>query len=223
MITINNREKSHRLYHELQSQRPDLFKDSPAVQYITNEDEIKKYEQESGERIGVLYKMKDYEVFVVDLIKKGGELSIHGRIILPNNGVIIIPKLSDKFILENQYRYPVCDKHLAFPRGHCEPGLDPVQDAIRETQEELGGATLVNPEYIGKTYPETHSDAWYCSVYTGDVQNLDIKGDSLDRGGYEDIESLILLTADEIDAKIRAGEIDCGYTLAAWSLYRASR
>ena len=155
------------------------------------------------------------------MIEQNCNLKIQGRIILPHNGVIIVPKLGEKFILEDQYRPQVCDKHLAFPRGHCESGSTPEQDAAREIKEELKGAKLANVQYLGKTYPETHSDAWYCSVFFGDVEGLIAKDKTIKQDGYEGIENLILLTADEIDAYIAEGKIDCGYTLAAWAQYRA--
>lgn len=223
MITVNNMKESHELYKKLIDERPDLFKSNSSVEYITNMGEIIEYEQVTGERIGVLYKMGKHEVFVVDLLKKDGGFTVHGRIILPNNGVIIVPKIGDKFVLEDQYRYPVCDKHLAFPRGHCEFDADAGRDAVREIEEELMGAKLTNLSYLGKTYPETHSDAWFCSVYEGDIEGLSIENGELRCDGYEGIENLVLLSADEIEAKIRNGEIDCGYTLAAWALYKASQ
>ena len=222
MITINDRDLSHELYQEIQALRPDLFKSQSNINYILDPTAIERYEQETGETIGVLYKMNDYELFVVDLIDKKGKLTLHGRIILPYNGVVIIPKIGDKFILENQYRYPVCLQHLVFPSGHCEPNATPEEDAIREIKEELRG-DLKNPIYLGKTYPETHSDAWFCSVFSGDVQGLVISPEgTIERNGYEGIQNLIAYTAEEIDQLIKDGKIDCGYTLAAWALYKSS-
>ena len=55
----------------------------------------------------------------------------------------------------------------------------------------------------------------------GDVEGLIAKDKTIKQDGYEGIENLILLTADEIDAYIAEGKIDCGYTLAAWAQYRA--
>lgn len=221
MITINDRNESRALYQDLQRNCPHYFTSTDQVQCITDPSIIADFERETGECIGVLYKMNNYEIFVVDLIKKDGELKLHGRIILPHNGVIIIPKIGDKFILEDQFRYPTCKKHLAFPRGHCEPGATPEEDAIRETKEELS-AKLTRPTRIGKTYPETNSNAWYCSIVVGEVNDLalDDRG-IIKRDGYEGILNLIAYTADEIDELITRGEINCGYTLAAWAIYKA--
>ena len=221
MVTISDRKQSHALYTALQMQCPHYFVSKNGVKYITDPKAIADYENATGERIGVLYQMGDHEVFVVDLIEKGGQMKLHGRIILPENGVIIIPRVGDKFILEDQYRYPTCRKHLAFPRGHCEPGATPEENAIRETREELG-AELTHLECIGKTYPETHSDAWYCSIITGDAEGLTFdEHGAVKRDGYEGIDNLLAYTAEEIDDLIRHHEIDCGYTLAAWAIYRA--
>lgn len=217
-----SREKAHALYQELVASRPELFANAHGVRYITDPEEIRKYEAMTNEYLGALYKMGAYEIFVVDLIKKDGALKLHGRIILPDNGVVIVPRFGDKFILEDQYRYPVCGKHLAFPRGHCEHGSTPEQDAAREIKEECNGAELINIQYLGKTYPETNSDAWHCSVFLGEVQGLSGSKDTIAQDGYEGIENLVLLTAEEIDNLIAMGKITCGYTLAAWALYRAS-
>lgn len=220
-ITTNGREETRALYQGLVMSHPELFKSAHGVKYITDPEAICEYEATTGERLGVLYQMGSYEVFVVDLIEKDGALKLHGRIIMPDNGVIIVPKLGNKFVLEDQYRYPVCGKHLAFPRGHCEHGSTPEQDAVREIEEECKGAELTNIKFLGKTYPETHSNAWYCSVFLGDIQGLSGSKDAIAQDGYEGIENLVLLTAEEIDDLIAKGKITCGYTLAAWALYRA--
>ena len=211
-------EKAHAEYQELLSSHPEIFQDQHGVTYIKDSKIISKWEKETGEIIGVMHKSK-YEIAVVDLIQKDNEQKSHGRIILPDGGVIIVPKAGDKFIFENQYRYPLCQSFLAFPRGHREANASPEEDAAREIEEELGGATIQNLHYLGKTFPETQSNAWYCSVWTGEVdpESLTL------RKGYEGIDELILLTESEIDAKIASGEISCGYTLAAWSFYRASK
>ena len=215
---MNYKDQVHKKYQELLETHPDYFQNQHDVSYITDPHQISEWEQKTGEIIGVHHKSQ-YEIMVVDLIKKGGKLKSHGRIILPNGGVVIIPKVGEKFVLENQYRYSLCQSFLAFPRGHREPNSTPEEDAAREVEEELGGATIHNLRCLGKTYPETHSDAWYCSVWAGEI---DQKSLALKKG-YEGIDELVLLTEAEIDTKIASGEISCGYTLAAWSLYRASK
>ncbi len=220
-ITTSGREEASALYQGLVASHPELFTDGYGITYITDPERIREYERMTGEHLGVLYQKGLYEVFVVDLIKQDEVLKIQGRIILPYNGVIIVPKIGNKFVLEDQYRSQVCAKHLAFPRGHCEAGSKPEQDAAREIEEELKGAKLTNIQYLGKTYPETHSDAWYCSIFMGDVEGLAYDGNTIKQDGYEGIENLVLLSADEIDAFIAEGKIDCGYTLAAWAQYRA--
>ena len=73
MITINDRNESRALYQDLQRNCPHYFTSTDQVQCITDPSIIADFERETGERIGVLYKMNDYEVFVVDLIKKDGQ------------------------------------------------------------------------------------------------------------------------------------------------------
>ena len=215
---MNYRDQVHKKYQELLETHPDFFRNQHDVNYITDPHQISEWEQKTGEVIGVHHESQ-YEIMIVDLIEKNGKLKSHGRIILPDGGVVIIPKVGEKFVLENQYRYPLCQSFLAFPRGHREPNSTQEEDAAREVEEELGGATIHNLRCLGKTYPETHSDAWCCSVWAGEI---DQKSLALKKG-YEGIDELVLLTEAEIDTKIASREISCGYTLAAWSLYRASK
>lgn len=215
---MNNREIAHSSYEKLVSRLPDFFVNQHGIEYVLDSKKIHEWEDATGETIGVIYE-SEYEILVVDLINKNGKLKSHGRIILPNNGVIIIPKVGDKFVLEDQYRYPICQSFLAFPRGHCEPNSTPRDDAIREVKEELGGADIHNLRYIGKTYPETHSNAWFCSVWLGEVDEKSLKLQK----GFEGIDNLVLLSESQINEKIAKGEISCGYTLAAWALYCNAR
>lgn len=220
---IGYREESHRQYLELAKKCPHLFEGRDGERYITDLDEINKFEQETGEQIGVIYQYGNYERLVVDLIENNGKRKTKGRVILPLGGVIIIPMMDGKFILEDQYRLPNGQKFLAFPRGHREEDFTPEEDAIREIEEELGGAKLISPEKIGKTYPETNSCAWHCDIVIGKVEGLDFKSGAIDTDGYEGIDKLLLLSADEIDERIANGEITCGYTLASWALYKARK
>lgn len=211
---MGNQENAHSSYKKLVSRLPDYFVSQHGVEYVLDPKKIHEWEDATGETIGVIHEGK-YEIMVVDLINKNGELKSHGRIILPNNGVIIIPKVGDKFVLEDQYRYPICRSFLAFPRGHCEPNSAPRDDAVREVKEELGGADIRNLHCIGKTYPETQSNAWFCSVWLGEVDEKSLKLEK----GFEGINDLVLLSESQINEKIANGEISCGYTLAAWALY----
>lgn len=215
---MNNQENAHSSYKKLVSRLPDFFASQNGIEYVLDPKKIHEWEHTTGETIGVIHESK-YEIMVVDLINKNGELKSHGRIILPNNGVIIIPKVGDKFVLEDQYRYPICQSFLAFPRGHCEPNSTSRDDAIREVKEELGGADIRNLHCIGKTYPETQSNAWFCSVWLGEVDEKSLKLQK----GFEGIDNLVLLSESQINEKIAKGEISCGYTLAAWALYCNAR
>lgn len=219
---IKDTKQSHSLYFQLIDNYPHLFQSSSVMQYVTSQSEIEKFERDTGETIGLIFQNGKYELFVVDLVDEGGNRSAKGRMLLPNGGVVIIPLMNGKFILEHQYRERTCRYHLAFPRGHREPGCTLVEDATREVLEELSCEKVANFRRLGASYPETGYCAWCCDIVTVDVEGLEFNDDGkIDMNGYEGIDSLALLSLEEIDKKIDEGEIDCGYTLAAWSIYKA--
>lgn len=209
---------AHLRYRNLRYRFPQFFQNKHGVEYVDDQDTILEWERENSETIGVICKT-NYEITVVDLIREDGKLKPHSRIIVPDNGVIIIPRVGDKFVFEDQYRHPSGGRFLVFPRGHGEYGATPEEDAAREIREELGGAVIRNLSYLGRTYPETNSNIWYCTVWIGDVDEKSLKL----RKGFEGIENILLMTERQVNERIAMGGITCGYTLAAWALFNSAR
>ena len=98
---MDYKDQAHKKYQELIKMCPDYFRNQHNVSYITDPRQISEWEQKTGEIIGVHHKSQ-YEIMVVDLIKKGGKLKSHGRIILPDGGVVIIPKVLFHAVTANQ-------------------------------------------------------------------------------------------------------------------------
>jgi len=52
--------------------------------------------------------------------------------------IVVIAKKNDKFILVEQFRYPIGKRSLEFVEGGLDAGEDPLAGAIRELKEETG-------------------------------------------------------------------------------------
>ena len=74
-----------------------------------------------------------------------------------SQGVDIIPKLGDHYILNLEYRYPVSGTVLSFPGGICD---DPnvAGQAIKELKEETGYTAFISPAI--EVSPMLYNDPW---------------------------------------------------------------
>jgi 8-oxo-dGTP pyrophosphatase MutT (NUDIX family) len=133
-----------------------------------------------------------------------------GRLVT-QEGVVIVAKKEDKFLMIKQYRSEF-DKHsLEFPGG----GVDDesaMEAAAREFQEEAG-YILNNGQSLGKIFPSIYLYDWI-EVFLGEVgerTESELQDD-------EEIVSVHFLTVDEIKNKIKTGEIISAQTIAAFGM-----
>lgn len=130
---------------------------------------------------------------------------------------IIAKNDEGKILLQKEYSYPPNETIYQFPGGSIPEGEDIEAGANRELMEEadlkarrltlLGSYLMNNRRSESKMY-----------VYLAE----DLEKQSLDGDLEENIESY-WLTEKKIDKLILSGELKNGYSLAAWSLYKASK
>lgn len=206
-------------YIHIWRDRPDMFRKHNNMIIIEPTEEgikeIIKYEAIHNKNIGVVYK-SDYNMMVVDLIQSvEGKYSTYERLIptVQKGAVVIVPVYKDKFILLNQFRHAIREKQLSFPRGYGEMDIDAENNAIKEIKEELGAEIIDKPQKLGSVVADSGISANKVMIYTVNVDEYK------EKVGYEGIESIQLKTEKELITSIKNGEINDGYTLAAYALY----
>ena len=157
-------------------------------------------------------------VDVLDVELENGKRSKR-EIVQHGVAVALIPQLPDgRFIFIRQFRKPmerICFEVVA---GNCDPGETEETSAARELEEETGyriqSLKLLGPIFPSVGYCTERIDIFFAKV---DAEPGDVSFDDDER-----IETVIL-SEDEMDAKIRANEIADAKTLAAWMLYKSKK
>lgn len=200
-------------YFLLMKNRPELFSASDIYPIVTDRKILEKYTLSTNKPLGVVYQ-SDYHIVVVDLIKDddGGYYTYERTI--PDKtgrGVVCVPEYKGKFILLKQYRHPIRDIQIGFPRGFGENGLTSTQNAEKELSEELE-ATVSNAEKIGEITPD--SGFLGCTV---DILRCKITSYNPD-SHQEGILEILLYTYEELSQMIKDGRITDSFTICAFSM-----
>ena len=201
-------------YLALMERRPELFSQSDRITIETDPEKIRKFTEESGKKIGVVYK-SSYNMLVTDLIRReDGSYYIYERLIpTEQGGVVTVAQYGDRFVLLNQYRHALRKCQYAFVRGFGERGLSPSENAAKEISEELGAGVLSCTclgticADSGLTAAET--TAFFCTI--SEPAGLTCEG----------IKETLLLSRGELEQMISEGKITDGFTLSAYMLYKA--
>jgi ADP-ribose pyrophosphatase len=131
-------------------------------------------------------------------------------------GAVILPLQDDgKVILISQYRYPHNQVVLELPAGKLEKGEDPLNCASRELTEETGYIAKKITK-LGKIYttPGFCNETLHIYIAEGLIQ-----GNHSREEGEEDI-TMHALTLEEIDDKIKSGDIVDAKTISGFYMYR---
>lgn len=213
--TLKNKENSREWsdYKQLMEERSELFSQSDELSIVTDIERICEFEAESGRTIGVIYK-SPYSMLVVDCVhSKNGKLFCYERIVPSSTGIAVvgIPVYEGKFVLLKQFRHSMRDFQYAFPRGYGEDGFSAEDNVKKELSEELG-AEVLNCTYIGNVISDSGRSGEKVSIFLCDITEPKLLQ------GYEDIDSLVMLSPEQLRQWISDGRINDGYTLSAYAL-----
>lgn len=206
-------------YMNLIQHRPDLFIQSIHIPLCLDERTLRTFAAASGKPVGVVYDNSPYYLVLADLcVGAGGRLYTYARVVYPrrgSNGVVVIPKLGDRFGLLSIFRHPPRrESRGEFPRGFAE-NLTPAETAAKELREEIG--TRVAPEsliFLGEVQADSGLSSGQVQVFLAQV-----KAAAVPAHNDEGIHGLRWVTERQLRESIADGTITDGFTLAAYARY----
>jgi len=151
------------------------------------------------------------------ICKPDGSKATH-EILLRNNGVIIIVRYKENFLLTRMYRYPVDANSWEFPMGFIDVqnSEEPKDAAKREVEEETGFRTsLLEP--LGEIW--AWSGLMNQKIYVFEAK---VAGKGIQK--LDDTEQDLIYeycTKKELEIKIKNNEIKNSATLAAYQLWNS--
>lgn len=196
-----------------------LFRDSDIISLCDVDDDnvvkaLLRKEEIYNQRYGVIYQSK-FNKLLVDPVKCNGISFPYERMTPASgyDGVVMVAKYSNNYILLNQFRHALREKQYSFPRGFAE-SANPVDDAVRELKEELHAQTKGEPYYLGRIAPDSGLTTTRAYVYCVDIESYSTSE------GHEGIVNAVEVPCGEFEQWIKENRIDDGYTLGAYMLLK---
>lgn len=183
-------------------------KDSGVVRNLLRMEEL------FHQKYGLVYRSL-WHTLLVDPISSGeGNFFPYERVLpTANDGVVMVTKHNDNFVLLKQFRHAIRREQYSFPRGFAEPNSTPQENAVRELQEEIGAVVTKSPVPLGRIAPDSGLTGGCAFVFMVEVDEYRTSS------GHEGIKEIIEVTEAELDDMIASGKIDDGFTLGAYCLY----
>ena len=212
--------KKWQKYLELMKERPELFCDG-LYEIITDDEAIDTYHEKTGAKLGVRFE-SEYSILLLELVRnrlRDKETMFTYQRMIPktnNPGVVAIPFSKGRFVLLKQFRHATRREEWSFPRGFGERNMTTEENLKLELHDELNAGNIWNVQKIGTIAPDTGLSATVAEVYKCTVEH------AAPKEGYEGIREVKLVSEEELVQMIRDGEITDGFTLAAYTLYKAS-
>jgi ADP-ribose pyrophosphatase len=215
-------------YRDLQIDHPELFNNNNTLyEIITDKKIIKDWQEqkrkelvETGKplewaEIGIVFD-DPYILMVRDLVKfPGGRMGGYFRVINQANlkggqGVAVLPRIGEKFLLLHIYRHPTHSWQYEVPRGFGEPGLPAADNARKEIMEETEGVIeeLVD---LGEVHSNSGLEGNATRLF---YARLTSTGEP---EAAEGIDGFKWASLDELERMIREGEITDGFTIAVYT------
>lgn len=156
-----------------------------------------------------------YWTYKRDTLELPGGLPGEYHYVHTNGSSMIIPVADDgSLLLVNQYRHLAGRESVEFPCGSVKEGRTYEETARDELQEETG-YSAERMRMAGEFNPFNGVTNEMCRVYL--AEGLTYVGGNPD--ATEEFE-ILRMTPAELDARIRAGAIWDGMTVAAWTIAR---
>ena len=164
-------------------------------------------------KYGVIYN-STFNTMIVDPIKDDRDFFSYERVVPSalKNGVVLFIVCNGKIVLLRQFRHAIRKEQLCCPRGFGETDISTIENAKKELHEELNAVVIEEPIELGIITADSGLSSGSATVFLMKINGFR----DLNREG---IREIVAITPDEMQQKVRNGEIDDGYTLAALTLY----
>lgn len=135
-------------------------------------------------------------------------------IVEKDNFVLIIPKVTNRYYMIEQYRYPIKKRSIEFPQGHIEKGEKILTTVKRELMEETG---LVSDQFtrLGFLWLAAGHNTQGYYVYLAD--NCKLASSEKPTGTESDMVTKVF-SPEELKKKILEGKIKDSHSIAAYYL-----
>lgn len=138
------------------------------------------------------------------------------EVVLHKGGAVILAVTNEnKIIMVNQFRYPFQKYLLELPAGKLDPNENPEQCAARELTEETG-FIVGNIQKLGSIYTSPGYSSEELQIFLA----TDLNFDKPNREEGEEGMEVFQLSLDEIDNKIKKGEIVDAKTISGLYFYK---
>lgn len=169
----------------------------------------------------LIYKNKWMALYEDRVLRPDGNEGIYSYLSKEIGVFVLARGVGNNFYFIREYRYPVKDYVYQVPAGGVGD-QDDLSAAKRELLEETG---LIAKRWhsLGKFYiGPGHEDLIAHSFLATDISNED-QANFSHQEGNESIDRIVKLSLPEVRKYISTGKINCGITLATWSIYQNSK
>lgn len=148
-----------------------------------------------------------------------GQKGRYLRWVWSHGSVVVVPFCAELVALCWMYRYPPATTLLEFPRGAVGSSETVENAALRELREETGLIGFKGSR-IGRLYPDSGLIAT-----DSDVVAVSVDPERITTASVEPMESIVdgvlWLGPEAMSQAIADGDITCGITIAAWTVFRS--
>ena len=218
-------------YYQLLENYPDLFSGRPQRPIVQEAATLEAFAAEHQVVLGVACETP-YVWLLNDLVRShvpSGATVLHPylRLIAPPQfasilgpGVVVLATIEatdgpgEKVVLVEQERHATGQRELELPRGFGEPGIPAEEQALRELRQETG-YTASEATYLGTTLTDSGTTDRAASFFHVRAT----AAAPAEPEAHEAIVRHVLLSADELWARIDSGEVRDAFTVQALALY----